>query len=117
MRHRLMLLLAAPLLTGCGTMANMSGKSLALIGPPDREVRPFGGVANDVRWVGEQVGWAVKTDEPQYAPFNLAAAGYFGLIDLPFSLIGDVITLPRILRGYRAPLSPVPNLPLDHVGP
>jgi hypothetical protein len=98
-------------------MSNMSGNNSPLIGHHDRETRPFGGVANDVRWVGEQVGWAVNTDEPQYALFNLAAAGYFGLIDPPLSFIGDVITLPKILRGYRAELCPAPTLPPDHVGP
>ena len=99
MSHRLLVLLAAPLLSGCGTIANMQGKSVALIGPLDRETRAFGGVANDARWVGEQAGRVAAPDDPWSIPINLALAGYFGLIDLPLSLVGDIVTLPKVIRG------------------
>ena len=106
MSRRLLVLLAAPLLTGCGTMSNMQGKSFALIGPRDRESRAFGGVANDVRWVGEQAERVVSPDDPWSIPTNLTLACYFGLVDLPLSLVGDIVTLPKVVWGRGKPQRP-----------
>ena len=80
---RLLLLgYALPLLAGCGTMANMQGKNLpALDAGGQYEPRPFGGVRNDVRWLCQGNGFVL------------------GLVDLPFSLVGDVVTLPVVLLG------------------
>ena len=44
--------------------------------------RVDGGVRNDIRWVSEGVGFPL----------------YFGAIDPVFSLVGDTITLPRVLH-------------------
>ncbi|HET6574993.1 MAG TPA: hypothetical protein VFG68_15410 [Fimbriiglobus sp.] len=99
-------LLVAPLLTGCGTLANMDGRSFALMGPPDRPTRVFGGVANDIRWVGEQAERVVEPDDPWCIPISFASAGYFGLVDLPLSLVGDIVTLPKVVRGTSKPQPP-----------
>ena len=78
--------LAASLIatSGCGTMANLEGKSHPMLSHVDvEEPRPFGGVGRDIRWV-----WTVTF------PANLMFVG-----DLPLSLVGDVVTLPRTLRN------------------
>ncbi len=80
MRVQLLSMLACvvPLVAGCGTMANMAGKRLPAIAPGGLyEPRPFGGVRNDIRWT-----WN---------------GNLFGVFDLPFSFVGDVVTLPIIL--------------------
>lgn len=119
MPRYLLPLAAATLLTGCGTMANVNGTSYALIGPPDSQPRPFGGVANDLRWFREQTGYVVDSEDVLAAPINAVMACYFGIIDLPFSLVGDIVTLPSLLRGDRAtrpatsgPPAPEPQLPV-----
>src|SRR5688572_4456626 len=111
MPRRLLVLFAAPLLSGCGTMANMSGKSVAMMGPQDSEVRAFGGVANDIRWVGEQGRRVVTPDDPWDALFGPALAVYFGLVDLPLSLVGDIVTLPSVVRSSRSPSPSVSDTP------
>lgn len=69
-------------LAGCGTMANMQGKNLpALDAGGQYEPRPFGGVRNDLRWTYHGNGLIL------------------GIIDLPFSIVGDVVTLPKVLFG------------------
>jgi hypothetical protein len=85
------LCLAANLIatSGCGTMANLEGKSLPMISHVQvEEPRPFGGVGRDIRWI--------STMTP---PANLMFVG-----DLPLSLVGDVVTLPRTLRNKPARL-------------
>lgn len=65
------------LVTGCGTMANLDGRDrpgLAL--PKQSATTLFGGVGRDVKWIGE--------------------GNVFLAADLPFSLIGDVVTAPRV---------------------
>jgi hypothetical protein len=71
---------------GCGTMANLDGRKLALIDLPHQEVpTPFGGVGRDVRWI--------------------SSGGVFFVADIPLSLIGDIVTLPKVawirLEGYE----------------
>lgn len=72
--------IAACLLCGCGTMANLDGRRYALISRSD-EVRPkiLGGVQKDIGWIasGNPVG-------PIF------------VLDLPASLVGDVITLSSV---------------------
>lgn len=63
---------------GCGTMANVSGKKLALISLPNQEVpKPFGGLDRDIRWISE--------------------GSIFFIMDMPLSLAGDIVTLPFVL--------------------
>jgi uncharacterized protein YceK len=87
--------------TGCGTMANLDGRRLALIDFTHQiEPMPFGGVGRDMTWI--------------------CSGGLFFVVDLPFSLVGDIVTLPRVLwtmhAGYEIwdlqPLLPEENKPL-----
>jgi hypothetical protein len=73
---------------GCGTMANLDGSEYALLHIPHQEApKPFGGVARDVRWI------------------RSGSLGIFCVADVPFSLVGDVVTLPKVLwtmhEGYE----------------
>jgi uncharacterized protein YceK len=111
MPRQLLALFAAVLLSGCGTLANMQNRSVPAIGPPDRETRTFGGVANDVRWVGEQISRVAAPEESWEVPVGLAMAGYFGLVDLPFSLVGDILTLPKVVRDARTSSDSVSDTP------
>jgi hypothetical protein len=71
--------------SGCGTIANLAGQEPWLLGqPPEREVAPFGGVDNDVRWMSRGL------PPNEWMPWCIAAAA----IDTPLSLAGDIITLP-----------------------
>jgi len=68
-----------------GTMFNVTGHEPWLMGPPPkRQIVPFGGVDNDIRWMAR----GIRPDEVNFAPIAAAT------IDLPFSFIGDVVTLP-----------------------
>jgi uncharacterized protein YceK len=70
--------------SGCGTIANMQGKALPMISEPNvEEPHPFGGVGRDVRWIGSVT-----------VPYNVMFVA-----DLPCSLVGDLVTLPKIVRG------------------
>jgi hypothetical protein len=102
MLRYLLVLVPVALVSGCGTMANVDGRSFAMLGPPDREPRPFGGVANDFRWVREQTERVVAPEDLGAVPLNVASACYFGVIDLPMSLIGDLLTLPALIQAGRA---------------
>src|SRR5262249_7895482 len=71
--------------SGCGTLANLQGEEPWLIGfAPKRPVTPFGGIDNDVRWMKRGKG----PDGWESGPIVAAS------IDMPLSLVGDVITLP-----------------------
>lgn len=70
---------------GCGTMANMKGQSVGLLGHRE-PTKPFGGVQRELRWFSSTP-----------APFNLVWAA-----DLPLSVVGDFVTLPRAMRKQRA---------------
>jgi hypothetical protein len=70
---------------GCGTMENLGGRGASLIGLIDQaRPRPFGGVARDVKWI--------------------ISGNVFFIADIPFSLAGDVLTLPKVLRKTADPL-------------
>jgi hypothetical protein len=84
---------------GCGTIANIEGRRLPAPSPPGQEVsRPFGGVRRDIEWA--------KSVE---SPRNLAYVA-----DLPLSLVGDLVTLPKTVWGSQSDSllqgsSPVPG--------
>jgi hypothetical protein len=83
----LLALLAVSASTGCGTMANLEGRPhpwQSQIGqdPPT----PFGGVRKDV-------GWIKSTGIPGNLLF---------MADLPISLVGDLVTLPKTVTSGRA---------------
>jgi uncharacterized protein YceK len=72
---------------GCGTMANVKGRRLPSPGPSGQEVsRPFGGVRRDIEWL-----------QSEKAPGNLLYAA-----DLPLSLVGDIVTLPKTVTGMQS---------------
>ena len=90
-RTGLMIVMVAMLSTtssGCGTLWNVNGMErldTSPSTPPDRVRKldrppfPFGGVANDVAWIK-------SADQPIDVVFSL--------VDLPFSLVGDLLTFP-----------------------
>jgi len=68
-------------------MANIEGRRLPSPGPSGQEVsRPFGGVRRDIEWLH-----AEKT------PGNLKYVA-----DLPLSLVGDLVTLPKTVTGMQS---------------
>jgi uncharacterized protein YceK len=81
---------------GCGTMANMDGRD-ALVGLPSRPPVPFGGVANDMAWMTRG-----NLSPPE--KFDRAFTTSIALLDLPFSLVGDVITLPLATYEFTSEL-------------
>lgn len=75
---------------GCGTMANLSGRQFALISRPGEvPVQPFGGVSRDVAWMKN----ATRLGDPVATAFFVA--------DVPFSFVGDVVTLPQTIATSR----------------
>lgn len=81
--RRHLVILVALVSCGCGTMANLDGRSRPLLDRINQEApRPFGGVRKDFQWLK-----SIKV------PANLIF-----LADVPFSLVGDVVTLPRTLK-------------------
>ena len=71
---------ASLLVTGCGTMANIDGRKYPLIGARDQvPPAPFGGMDRDLRWI--------------------SSGGVVFIIDLPLSLVGDIVTLPKVLSA------------------
>src|SRR5262245_9344278 len=104
MMRRLLILGLAAAAGGCGTMANMAGREYPLMGLPTQTTEAFGGAANDLRWVRLQAGRVVAPEDLEDVPAGFVLTGYFALIDLPMSVVGDVFTLPSVLLGARAPV-------------
>ena len=103
------LLLSGLPIAGCGTVA-----SLVTSPPEEGEKSPFGGVRQDVCCIkkaanGELDSWTHAKSEsgqhPQVAPMLFSAA------DLPFSLIGDVVTWPYT-AAYTCINEPIPTPPV-----
>ena len=90
---------------GCGTMANLEGKDKALLSLPGQEMpKPFGGVGRDFRWLGCAISDKKEGLDDYLGAFT---GSLIFVTDLPFSLVGDVVTLPRVLalrRGNQATL-------------
>jgi hypothetical protein len=82
--YLLTLIIACGAVSGCGTLFNLAGSEVQLMGPPLRETAPFGGVDNDVRLMARGV------PPNEWRPVCIAVAG----ADMPLSLAGDVVTLP-----------------------
>jgi hypothetical protein len=73
--------------SGCGTRANLVGKDYPLLGDHRPETtRPFGGVGRDLRWITTVT-----------VPVNVIF-----LADLPVSLVGDLVTLPKVRKIQRS---------------
>lgn len=78
--HRLTALCACCLLSACGTLANLNG----VHGAPANV--PFGGTGLDIQAIAG--GFSDADDSSSWLIIPA------GIIDLPFSLVGDVISLP-----------------------
>lgn len=109
---RVAVLFAALSTLGCGTVANLAGA-----GPGKKA--PFGGVKRDLQCLtearegavalGTGQDWEPRPHEQQMLTVLCAA-------DLPFSLIGDVITWPYT-RAYTYINEPTDYPPLQVVAP
>lgn len=90
---------------GCGTVAN-----LARSNPGAGGLVPFGGVKQDVACLHQANGGpgarAHHPSEPEQYP--QVAAKFFCAADLPFSLIGDLVTWPYV-AVYSFINQPVPT--------
>ena len=74
----LLLLLFVYLLPGCGTVANLQGHKDAWNDVPEQvSPKPFGGVERDSE--------------------RISSGNYLFAADIPFSLVGDVVSLPKVL--------------------
>jgi len=67
---------------GCGTLANMSGATFAYQELDISATRPFGGVIRDADALAN------------------VGNGWLLIADLPFSIVGDIATLPWAIRAY-----------------
>ena len=79
-RATLVILLLFGTLTGCGTITNINGSDVWLLGGPVGPPTPFGGVGIDSQMVYDGTGSCT-----------------LALFDLPFSAVGDIITLPLVM--------------------
>jgi uncharacterized protein YceK len=89
--------LVATCLTGCGTFGNFTPLNERT--PPETMKRVYGGVRFDA---GEHAEYAVHPCTPIERQYPLWPAIRIGLLtgDLPFSFIGDTITLPYTLALF-----------------
>ncbi len=101
----LLCLLTISASSGCGTIANLEGRPHPWPGQAGQDLpKPFGGVKKDVGWI--------KTSG---VPGNLMFVA-----DIPISLVGDLVTLPKtVISGRADPLlrtsDPVGNLSAEGV--
>jgi uncharacterized protein YceK len=103
------LLLSCLPIAGCGTVANVAG-----LYPEEGGQSPFGGVRHDVCSIKKAANGecdsptnpkAKSEPHPQTALLVLCAA------DLPFSLVGDVVTWPYTV-AYSFINQPIPSPPV-----
>jgi len=94
---------------GCGTVANLVGSH-----PEEGGKSPFGGVRQDVGCIQKasngEYGFRThhKSESEQYPQVALMV---FCAVDLPFSLIGDVVTWPYTV-AYSYINQPIPTPPV-----
>ena len=101
------LLLASLPIAGCGTVAN-----LARQGPEKGEKIPFGGVKHDVSYIKETTnGEGGSPPCSSSEQCRKAALRLFCAADLPFSLVGDVVTWPYTAT-YTYINQPTPTPPM-----
>ena len=93
MRQASAIILVAALLSaasGCGTLANLDSQpdKMAPGAPTVRVPMPFGGVTMDMK--------ALTHNEPTMPASRVLMYRTIALVDLPISLVGDVVTLPWV---------------------
>ncbi|MBI3406865.1 MAG: hypothetical protein HY040_00730 [Planctomycetes bacterium] len=94
-----MIWLTTPILSGCGTISNLEGsRGFLMKGPPDREPRPFGGVIQDSEFLLRPV---MAKDLSMGERILIAPICSLFLLDIPFSVVGDMATLPMIGAAQR----------------
>ena len=103
------LLLASLPFAGCGTMANLANSR------PDEGGRStFGGVRQDVACIKKasngEFGFRTHTNS-ESEQYPQVALMLFCAVDLPFSLIGDVVTWPYTM-AYTLVDQPIPTPPV-----
>jgi uncharacterized protein YceK len=103
------LLFSSLFVGGCGTCAN-----LVMVPPPAGGKTPFGGVRQDMECMTETTGQ--DSAYPQHPDaevnhFRRSALKLLCAVDLPFSLVGDVVTWPYT-ASYTVINSPVPVPPM-----
>lgn len=82
--------------SGCGTLANVGGRTLTLAGAPgETQVKPFGGVSRDLEIVAHSFTQVIE--EPAFA----VPVGVFFAADVPLSLVGDLLTLRQATTMAR----------------
>src|SRR5260370_40533687 len=89
-------LLVTALASGGGTMANLKGKEVTCIGPSN--VKPpeiLGGVCLDAKWIGRCVEDA--QENPLLPILKIPVYAFF-MADMPFSFVGDLLTIPGVKR-------------------
>ena len=104
------LLLSSLPIAGCGTVANLASSR-----PEEGGKSPFGGVRQDVCCIEKAANGEVGSrthpksgSEPW--PYTVAPM-LFAAADLPFSLIGDVVTWPYT-AAYSCINQPIPTPPV-----
>ncbi len=111
------LLLSSLSITGCGTV-----KNTLTTRPEHGGKTPFGGVRHDMahlkRAANGELGLCADPDmEPERDP--QLALMLFCAVDLPFSLVGDIVTWPYT-KTFTYVNQPVPTPPMmfsDHAAP
>lgn len=90
--------------SGCGTNRNLAGQEFVVKTPaPQCATLPFGGVVNDLKPLVRSVA--------QFPNDTAIFCATVLLIDLPFSMVGDVLTLPVATYRWLYPVErPVPEL-------
>jgi uncharacterized protein YceK len=103
------LLLSTLPIAGCGTVANLSRQK-----PGEGGVSPFGGVRQDMACIKKatngEVGFRThpRSESEEYPQRALVL---FCAADLPFSLIGDILTWPYAV-AYSCINQPIPTAPV-----
>lgn len=106
------LLFASLSLAGCGTVANVVRSS-----PETGGGVPFGGVKRDMACFGKGVDVKAAHGMPfESENYPRAACRVFCAMDLPFSLIGDIVTWPYVAT-YAFINQPVPAPPVTLAPP
>jgi hypothetical protein len=108
------LLLSILPIAGCGTVANLVG-----LLPEASGVSPFGGVRHDVGCIKKAANCepGCKTHpDSQSEQYRQVAIRLFCAADLPFSLIGDVVTWPYT-SAYTFINQPIPTPPVTQAQP
>jgi uncharacterized protein YceK len=90
------LLAMISLLVGCGTLVNVAGGG---------EGTPYGGTKFDAAAcsAGLAAGVGPSLPDQKFDPPTSLGLGCYALVDLPFSIVADTLTLPITLTRQEQP--------------